>query len=768
MRSLKKNLAVLVVMAMLLTAIVPVWAAPASSQQFGFSQEAGKLHDLGLYYGTSATTFVPALQDSLTREAGAILVLRLFGLEDDAKAIDPTDAQQIVSQFKDSGQIDSWAVNQIAYATSTDYAAMIAGNPDGTFNPQGPLKGKDLCTLVLKQLGYDSTAGDFSYDQAVEKIVEISNAAANPNFAAYASNMAVLENKDLTKDDFVGFAYYALLAAPYKQANGDIETPQTIFAKLTSDGKVTQDAVDKTGIANDVAGLTGSSEPAGQSSGAPGQATPVPGASGSQTTQTSATPAPVASSVYAVSATATNGQVAVLLNQAPATAPATTDFTVSQAIGTTAATSVAATVYGFDATTNTAVLTVAPVTAGTVDQSVVYSVAYQTTAPVSAAAFTVSATFNISAVSAISGQEIKLTGTGFTTATIADLLSRFALKNTVTPGTTYAVSAPVLVSTTEVDLTTDTIDNTVSSVTWTYTPATGTALTGTFSPDLTRPTLVSTQAMNATQIALTFSKAMSTTGTLDITNYRIMDVSTGYYRDLTTQSVITLSADQTTVMITLAGTDVSNTTFSPFTVNGLIPKQYIVYITQASSNEVEDLALNTVLQNSSATFTGLATPDTTPPVLTQAYYNTQLCELTLNFNENIKRDPLNVKPTQFTVTGANGNGTVTLTASDFQGLGVDGTQITMDLSTASSQAIAALASPWTITLGAGSIKDTALNLIPQTTMALTVNNPPSITAASYDEETGRLTLDFNKAIEINSTQLNIAVNRYQEQVHHLH
>ncbi len=80
MRNFKKNLAVLLVMAMFLTVIVPTWAVPDSPQQFNFSQEATKINQLGLYYGTSTTTFVPALGDSLTREAGAILVLRLFGL----------------------------------------------------------------------------------------------------------------------------------------------------------------------------------------------------------------------------------------------------------------------------------------------------------------------------------------------------------------------------------------------------------------------------------------------------------------------------------------------------------------------------------------------------------------------------------------------------------------------------------------------------------------------------------------------------------------
>ncbi len=152
-------------------------------------------------------------------------------------------------------------------------------------------------------------------------------------------------------------------------------------------------------------------------------------------------------------------------------------------------------------------------------------------------------------------------------------------------------------------------------------------------------------------------------------------------------------------------------------------------------------------------FTGTASPNMTPPVLTQAIYNNQTNVLTLSFNENVKRDSLNVNPAGMSVKGI--NGTAVLTISDFQGLGVDGTQITMNLSAATAQAIAALTSPWTITLAAGSIKDSSLNPIAQTSVALTINNPPAVTSASYDEGTGALTLNFNKAIEINSTQLNI-------------
>ncbi len=764
MRSIKKNLAVLVIMAMLITVIVPTWAEVDSSQQFNFSQEAEALHELGLYYGTSTTTFDPALRDSLTREAGAILVLRLFGLEDEAKAMDATKEQQIVSQFKDANQIDSWAVNQIAYATSTDYAGIIAGNPDGTFNPQGSLKGQDLCTLVLKKLGYSIEAGDFSYNKAVEKVISLSRASDNPKFGEFAQNMASLDGKDLINDDFVGFAYYALLALPYKADKDDSGLPQTILGRLVADGKVTQETVNETGIANDVPALAVlSSEPTEQPTGNSWEATSAPEASATPTPETSATPAPeayatpapVASVVYAVYAAAVNGLIIVTLNEVPANAPAAADFTVTQALGTSAATPVTVSINNYDASTKIVVLNTPVIEAGTTDQTVVYSVAYQTTAAVLTAPITVVAVFSVSSVSEISGQKIKLIGTGFTTLTAGNLVTQLMLKNTAIPIITYAVSNPVLVSTTEIDLATSTINNTVASVTWTYTPTIGNPITGTFTPDTVAPTLVSARALDATQIELTFSKEMSETGTLDITNYRVMDVATQKYRDLTTQSTITLSYDKTVVLITLGGTDLSNmagtggSAGSPFTVSGMLPKLYIVYIQQESPNKVQDLALNSVITDSTATFMGTAAIDTAPPALTNAIYNTATNILELSFNENIKKGNNNVDETKIIIAGSNGS--KVLTANDYAEPGTNGTDIDITLSTLSAQAVSVLIQPYTITFAQGAVKDVSLNSNVQTILPLTVDDPPSIIFASYDEGTGNLTLNFNKPVQITAS-----------------
>lgn len=87
---------------------------------------------------------------------------------------------------------------------------------------------------------------------------------------------------------------------------------------------------------------------------------------------------------------AVNGTITVTLNAALTTAPAVSDFAVTQTIGSTA-TTVVPTEVTMDATNTIATLTVPMVAVASTDQNVVDSVSYQNTAPVSASAFVVAA-----------------------------------------------------------------------------------------------------------------------------------------------------------------------------------------------------------------------------------------------------------------------------------------------------------------------------------------------------------------------------------------
>ena len=102
--------------------------------------------------------------------------------------------------------------------------------------------------------------------------------------------------------------------------------------------------------------------------------------------QSVTTPALAVQSVSAV-----NGTITVTLNSALTTAPAVTDFAVTQIIGTTV-TTIVPTAVTMDSTNTIATLTVPTVASTSTDQSVVDSVSYKNTTPISASAFDVAAT----------------------------------------------------------------------------------------------------------------------------------------------------------------------------------------------------------------------------------------------------------------------------------------------------------------------------------------------------------------------------------------
>jgi len=168
MKNLKKVLAVLVVISVISTLLVPAFA-----DSFSYEKEAEILYRLGLYKGTSETEYVPNLEGKLDRQTGVVMLLRLFGQEDDALEI-PMDeaAQTLAAKFKDAADIADWAQRQVAYAVEKGY---VKGYPDGTFLPNADLNGLAFCSLILQQLGYD---GDFVFDEAAYKLQEFGGLTA--------------------------------------------------------------------------------------------------------------------------------------------------------------------------------------------------------------------------------------------------------------------------------------------------------------------------------------------------------------------------------------------------------------------------------------------------------------------------------------------------------------------------------------------------------------------------------------------------------------
>lgn len=198
MKNLKKMLASLVAVAMIASmAIVPAFAAT-----FTYEKEAEALNKVGLYKGISTDPTKPDydLGTALDRQTGVIMVLRMFGQEDEALLLTDEQANSKLAKFKDAGTIATWSKKQVAYAVDKGIVKGYA--EDSTFRPAVALNGKAYCSLLLQQLGYD---GDFDYHQAAVKMSQAGGLTAS---------QAAVFNTDagIIKDSLVGISYGALQA----------------------------------------------------------------------------------------------------------------------------------------------------------------------------------------------------------------------------------------------------------------------------------------------------------------------------------------------------------------------------------------------------------------------------------------------------------------------------------------------------------------------------------------------------------------------------
>lgn len=203
MKYFKKIIAALSVVA--ISATIAVF--PVSAIKFVYEKEAEALYILGLYSGISLNSFLPELAAQMDRQTGVVMLLRLFGQEQEAKLLTDEKTDSILSKFTDANSIAAWSKKSVAYAVEKGY---IRGYlEDSTFRPTDALNGKAYCSLILQQLGYD---GDFQYHNAAFRLSEV-------------GGLTTLESKNfnndnvLIKDSLVGISYGTLKAK--HKANGE-------------------------------------------------------------------------------------------------------------------------------------------------------------------------------------------------------------------------------------------------------------------------------------------------------------------------------------------------------------------------------------------------------------------------------------------------------------------------------------------------------------------------------------------------------------------
>jgi hypothetical protein len=195
----------------------------ARAAGFGYATQAKLLNQLGLYRGVSVDEFVPDLGASLNRQTGVVMLLRMFGLEAAAEAID--DPHPILARFGDAAAIAPWAAKAVAYGVEN---GLIVGLSDGIFGPQVALNGKAYCTLILRQLGYTP-----NYENAAAELADCGGLTVR--------QAVEFTSKAMTRDDLVGISYGALAA---RYADGP-----RVIDRLVELGVLTPEQVERSYIA---------------------------------------------------------------------------------------------------------------------------------------------------------------------------------------------------------------------------------------------------------------------------------------------------------------------------------------------------------------------------------------------------------------------------------------------------------------------------------------------------------------------------------------
>ncbi|PYG87154.1 Ig-like domain-containing protein [Ruminiclostridium sufflavum DSM 19573] len=227
MRNFKKISAVAVALAMTVTSMVPAFAdtiTPANGDK------AIVLNTLDLYAGISTDTFDPALEAGLTRGQGAILLTKLFNMDDAAMAMTDAQANAVLKNFKDAATVSTSAKKRLAYLVEQ---GIMSGSVEANglyLNDGENLKGGQFATLILKQMGFDV---EHWYD-AIDQLSEVEGAEGIAAYLAY-------EKQGLLRDHAVGIMYGALKA---EYENG----LATIIEKIVESKPEIKEAAEKAGL----------------------------------------------------------------------------------------------------------------------------------------------------------------------------------------------------------------------------------------------------------------------------------------------------------------------------------------------------------------------------------------------------------------------------------------------------------------------------------------------------------------------------------------
>lgn len=178
----------------------------ASAFAANYTHCADSLHEMGLFQGTQNGY---DLDRTPTRAEAAVMLVRLLGKEDEAKALTYT------APFTD---LKGWEKPYVQYLYSNGLAN---GTNRTTFNPTGKCTAQMYAVFLLRALGYSDTA-DFSYANAIETAREQ---------GIYDTGIINVQN--FLRDDAAAASYTVLSVSP-KNSEG------TLLDQLVGENAITE------------------------------------------------------------------------------------------------------------------------------------------------------------------------------------------------------------------------------------------------------------------------------------------------------------------------------------------------------------------------------------------------------------------------------------------------------------------------------------------------------------------------------------------------
>ena len=178
----------------------------ASAFAANYTNCADSLHEMGLFQGTQNGY---DLDRTPTRAEAAVMLVRLLGKEDEAKALTYT------APFTD---LKGWEKPYVQYLYSNGLAN---GTNRTTFNPTGKCTAQMYAVFLLRALGYSDTA-DFSYANAIETAREQ---------GIYDTGIINVQN--FLRGDAAAASYTVLSVSP-KNSEG------TLLDQLVSENAITE------------------------------------------------------------------------------------------------------------------------------------------------------------------------------------------------------------------------------------------------------------------------------------------------------------------------------------------------------------------------------------------------------------------------------------------------------------------------------------------------------------------------------------------------